>query len=70
LEDFSSAAETTDEKRLSLSRTSSNLIRKKTNDESENTTPSNTYKGYVGPLTMSERMEKVLKHLQRKRLKS
>lgn len=67
MEDFSFSGEATDEKRLSLSRTSSNLISKKTNDDTSDTTPFQHFKGKIGPLTMNERMEKVMKYLLRKR---
>ena len=69
-EDFSSCDITTEEKRLSLIKTSSNLIKKRSNEDTLESTSSHLFKGMVGPLSSKERMEKVLKFLQRKRLKS
>ena len=58
-----------EEKRLTLSRTSSHLIKKKSFEPSSMDSL-NSFKGFVGPLTKKERLHKVLRHLQRKRMKS
>lgn len=62
--------EPTDEKKLSFSRRSSNLIRKRTTDDTAENTPCNANRLYVGPLSLKERMEKVMKYLQKKRTKN
>ncbi len=62
MEDLSTT-EATDKKRLCLSRTSSNLIKKKSSDDSLETTHSNLLSGYIGPLSLKDRMDKVLRHL-------
>jgi hypothetical protein len=61
---------TTEEKKLFLLKPSSHLIKKKSFEETfENaSTPKNN--GFIGPLTISERLEKVTKYLQKKRMKS
>jgi hypothetical protein len=63
--------ENPDEKKLNLSRASSIIIKKKNPlDETAPSTPSHANKGWIGPLSLSERMEKVLRYLQKKRMKS
>ena len=56
---------TTEEKKLFLLKPASHLIKKKTFDETlenaSSSTPRN--RGHIGPLTLSERMEKVMKYL-------
>jgi hypothetical protein len=61
---------TSDEKWLSFNRISTNLIKRKTFEDTAENTPTNSSKGMIGPLTVSERLEKVLKYLQKKRMKS
>jgi hypothetical protein len=71
LEDLSEEVDTTsEEKKLFLLKPSSHLIKKKSNDETFETVPTPKNKGFIGPLTLSERMEKVMKYLQKKRMKS
>jgi hypothetical protein len=64
---------TTEEKKLFLSKPASHLIKKKSVDGTlENVSAAATPKNrnHIGPLTLSERMEKVMKYLQKKRMKS
>lgn len=59
-----------DEKRsLPLSRQSSHTIKKKLSEETRENSLSMS-KCFIGPLSLKDRMDKVMKHLQRKRLKS
>lgn len=57
---------------MTLIKNSSTLIKKqRTQDETaENTPCNNVKKGWIGPLTVTERLEKVMKYLQKKRSKN
>ena len=61
-----------EKKSLSFSKASSNLIRKQKTHETtaESTSLNEVKRGWIGPLTVSERQEKVMKYLQKKRSKN
>lgn len=62
MEDLSDA-DTTDEKKSTISRRQSNLIKKISSEELNESTPRHFLKGMIGPLQATQRMEKVLKYL-------
>lgn len=71
LEELSEEVDTTtEEKKLFNFKPSSHLIKKKTFEETFENAPTPKNKPFIGPLTLSERMEKVMKYLQKKRMKS
>jgi hypothetical protein len=63
-------SEGSDEKISTFSRASSHLIKKKPNEDTHDTSTSHFLKDKIGPLTLAERMDKVMRYLQRKRQKN